>query len=162
TGRPPFQAATVLETLEQVRSAEPIAPVRLRPELPRDLVTICLKCLEKEPARRYASAAELADDLRRFDARETIPARPVGLHARLWRWCRREPVVASMALALLAGLVGVATQWLRAERHLQDALRQGTRAEANLADALQQRIRAERNERKQSEANGALRLAIDG
>src|SRR4029079_7902268 len=67
TGRPPFQAATVLETLEQVRTHEPVSPTRLRPKLPRDVVTICLKCLQKEPARRYASAAELADDLRRFE-----------------------------------------------------------------------------------------------
>ena len=77
-GRPPFQAATVLETLEQVRLDEPIAPSRLRPKLPRDLVTICLKCLEKEPSRRYASSIELADDLKRFEAGQTIRARPVG------------------------------------------------------------------------------------
>jgi tetratricopeptide (TPR) repeat protein/tRNA A-37 threonylcarbamoyl transferase component Bud32 len=145
TGRPPFQAATVLETLEQVRSDEPIAPTRLRPRLPRDLVTICLKCLEKEPVRRYASAGELAEDLRRFEAGETIRARPVVGHERLWRWCRREPAVASLALALLAGLVGVATQWWRAESHLKDA--------------LHQRGRAEENARRQVEANRALQSA---
>src|SRR5262249_34895722 len=77
TGRPPFQAATVLETLAEVRSSAPVTPARLRARLPRDLVTICLKCLEKEPSRRYASAAEMADDLRRFAAGETIRARPV-------------------------------------------------------------------------------------
>jgi tetratricopeptide (TPR) repeat protein/tRNA A-37 threonylcarbamoyl transferase component Bud32 len=147
TGRPPFQAATAFETLEQVRSLEPIAPARLRPGLPRDLATICLKCLEKDPARRYDSAAALAEDLRRFDAGEPIRARPVGAHERLWRWCRREPAVASMALALLAGLVGVATQWRRAEVHLKDA--------------LHQQSRAEENERKQAEANRALRSAND-
>jgi eukaryotic-like serine/threonine-protein kinase len=129
TGRPPFRAATVMETLEQVRSDEPIAPTRLRPKLPRDLVTICLKCLEKEPHRRYATAGELAEDLRRFAAGEPIRARPVAGHERLWRWCRREPAVAALALALLAGLVGVATQWWRAEEHLKDALRQRRRAE---------------------------------
>jgi eukaryotic-like serine/threonine-protein kinase len=145
TGRPPFRAATVLETLEQVRSVEPIAPTRLRPRLPRDLVTICLKCLEKGPAGRYASAAELAEDLRRFEAGETIRARPVGGHERLWRWCRREPAVASLALALLAGLVGVATQWWRAESHL--------------IEARQERGRAEEHARRQDEANRALRLA---
>src|SRR5262249_59636169 len=69
TGRPPFKAATVLETLEQVKSAEPVSPTRLQPNLPRHLVTICLKCLEKEPARRYAAAADLAEDLRRLRAR---------------------------------------------------------------------------------------------
>jgi tetratricopeptide (TPR) repeat protein/tRNA A-37 threonylcarbamoyl transferase component Bud32 len=145
TGRPPFQAATVLETLEQVRSDRPVAPTRLRPRLPRDLVTICLKCLEKDPARRYASAAELADDLRRFEAGETIRARPVGASERVWRWCRREPAVASLALALAAGLVGVATQWRRAELHLKDA--------------IQQRGLAERHSQDLAEANTALRLA---
>jgi tetratricopeptide (TPR) repeat protein/tRNA A-37 threonylcarbamoyl transferase component Bud32 len=147
TGRPPFKAATVLETLEQVKSAEPVSPSRLQPKLPRDLVTICLKCLEKEPVRRYPSAAELADDLRRFDAGEPIRARPVGAHERLWRWCRREPAVASMALALVAGLVAVATQWRRAELHLKDA--------------LHQQSRAEENESKEVDANRGLRLAND-
>jgi serine/threonine protein kinase len=147
TGRPPFQAATVLETLDQVRSVEPVTPARLRRKLPRDLATICLKCLAKKPAERYQTAALLADDLRRFQARETIRARPVGVHERLWRWCRREPLVASMALALLAGLVGVTTQWWRAESHLKDA--------------MQQRRLAEENERKQQVANHALQLASE-
>jgi eukaryotic-like serine/threonine-protein kinase len=129
TGRPPFQAATVLETLEQVQWDEPIAPSRLRPKLPRDLVTICLKCLEKEPAKRYPSAVDLAEDLARFAAGETIRARPVGWHERLFRWCRREPAVAALAITLLVGLVGVATQWRRAESHLADALVQRRRAE---------------------------------
>jgi tetratricopeptide (TPR) repeat protein/tRNA A-37 threonylcarbamoyl transferase component Bud32 len=145
TGRPPFQAGTILETLEQVRSVEPIAPARLRPKLPRDLVTICLKCLSKEPAKRYITAALLADDLRRFQAGETIRARPVGIHERVWRWCRREPAVASMALALLAVLIGVATQWRRAESHLKDAIKQ--------------RGLAQENERKQRITNQALEWA---
>jgi tetratricopeptide (TPR) repeat protein/tRNA A-37 threonylcarbamoyl transferase component Bud32 len=147
TGRPPFQGATVLETLEQVRSVGPIAPGRLRPKLPRDLATICLKCLAKEPAQRYHTAAALAEDLRRFEAGETIRARPVGIHVRLWRWCLRTPAVASLALALLAVLVGVATQWWRAESHLKDA--------------IQQRSRAEEHARKQLEAYRALELATN-
>jgi serine/threonine-protein kinase len=149
TGRPPFQAASVLETLEQVRSVSPLAPARLRPGLSRDLATICLKCLEKDPARRYDSAAELAEDLRRFAAGEAIRARPVGRPEQLWRWCRREPALAALALALVVGLLGVATQWLRAESHLKEALRQHGRAETNLTDALQQRNRAEHNARKE-------------
>jgi tetratricopeptide (TPR) repeat protein/tRNA A-37 threonylcarbamoyl transferase component Bud32 len=132
TGRPPFQAATVLETLEQVRFDQPMAPSRLRPKLPRDLVTICLKCLEKEPQGRYSSAAALAEDLRRFEAGETIRARPVGVPQRLWRWCRREPALASLALTLLAGFIGVATQWWRAELHLKEAVRQRGRAEESV------------------------------
>jgi serine/threonine-protein kinase len=145
TGRPPFKAATVLETLEQVRSAEPLSPARLQPNLPRDLVTVCLECLEKVPERRYASAAELAEDLRRFQAGEPIRARPVRGPERLWRWCRREPVVASLTMGLVAGLIGVATQWRRAELHLRDA--------------VHHRDRAERNTQRQVEANIALRSA---
>ena len=76
TGRPPFQAAGAVETVAQVLHQEPVSPRRLRPTVPRDLETICLKCLEKEPGRRYATALELAEDLRRFRAGETIRAAP--------------------------------------------------------------------------------------
>ena len=106
TGRPPFRAATALETLEQVKSAEPIAPGRLQPGLPRDLETICLKCLRKEPARRYAGADALAEDLRRFGAGEPILARPVSGVERAWRWCRRKP-----ALAALGDFVSPSSCW---------------------------------------------------
>jgi tetratricopeptide (TPR) repeat protein len=161
TGRPPFQATTVLETLELLRSSEPIAPTRLRPRLPRDLVTICLKCLEKDPARRYSTGSELAEDLRRFDAGETISARAAGWHERVWRWCRREPAVACLAIALFAGLVGVLTQWLRAESHLQEALHHRGRAEQNVRDALLQRSRAEANARKEAGARHRAQERFD-
>jgi WD40 repeat protein len=110
TGRPPFRAANILETLEQVRAQEPVPPGRLQPGLPRDLETICLKCLEKDPGRRYASARELADELQRFVRREPILARPLGRLGRLGRWCRRNPLaaaltgVAAVALLLAAGV----------------------------------------------------------
>jgi WD40 repeat protein len=104
TGRPPFVADTIAETLAQLRFQEPISPARLRPKLPRDLVTICLKCLEKSPRRRYASAMGLAEDLRRFQAGEPIRARPVGLAELAFRWCRRRPLVAGL-LALCGFLV---------------------------------------------------------
>jgi serine/threonine protein kinase/WD40 repeat protein len=106
TGRPPFDAETQAETIVQLLHEEPLSPARLRPQLPRDLVTICLKCLEKSPGRRYASAWDLAEDLRRFLAGEPVRARPVGLVERSYRWCRRRPVVAGL-LALM-GLLTVA------------------------------------------------------
>src|SRR5262245_37959575 len=85
TGRPPFQAATPTETILEVLSSEPVAPRRLAPGVPRDLETVCLKCLEKDPQKRYASAQVLADDLRRWLNREPICARPLGPTGRLWR-----------------------------------------------------------------------------
>jgi len=102
TGRPPFQGITLLETIQQVQTQEPVAPTQLQPGVPADLETICLKCLRKEPGQRYASAADLAEDLRRFLAGEPIRARPVGRVERLWRWSKRNPRV-----ALLSGTVAV-------------------------------------------------------
>src|SRR5262249_41887025 len=97
TGRPPFRAATALETLEQVRSHEPVPPRRLRPRLPPARETICLACLSKEPGSRSASAAERADDLRRYLDHRPIRARPTGAAQRSWRWARRNPAVAVLA-----------------------------------------------------------------
>jgi WD40 repeat protein len=107
TGRPPFKAETVLETLQKVREAQPERPKNINPRLDRDLETICLKCLEKEPARRYGSAEALADDLERLLRGEPIQARPVGWLGRLRRWRARNPLLAvlSAALALLVMLI---------------------------------------------------------
>jgi tetratricopeptide (TPR) repeat protein len=114
TDRPPFLGETLLETLEQVRSREPLSPRRLRPKLSRDLETICLKCLHKEPSQRYASAAALADDLRRYLAGEPIVARPIRVWERGLKWARRKPAVAGLWAAGLAVLLlsgGVAVWW---------------------------------------------------
>jgi serine/threonine-protein kinase len=97
TGRPPFRGETVLDTLEQVKTREPESPSRSNRRVDRDLATVCLKCLEKEPARRYGSAEALAGDLERWLASEPIQARAISRLARIWRWCRRNPVVAGLA-----------------------------------------------------------------
>jgi eukaryotic-like serine/threonine-protein kinase len=141
TGRPPFRAAQVLTTLEQVKNAEPVSPSRLQPGLPRDVETIALKCLSKEPEKRYGSAAALAEDLRRFRSGESILAQPVGRLERLWRWCRRNPVVALLLTAVTASLViGTLVSWRFATRALageRDARANAWRADQNARLALE-------------------------
>lgn len=105
TGRPPFRAATAVDTILQVVHNDPVPPRQLQPTLPVDLETICLKCLAKEPDKRYASAADLAEDLRRYLAGEAIIARPVGLIGKLIRWTRKRPVLASLLATMLAVLL---------------------------------------------------------
>jgi hypothetical protein len=113
TGRLPFQAAAPYDLLCQVMQQEPVPVRHWQPQTPRDLQTICLKCLRKEPGQRYASAAALAEDLARFLAGLPIRARPVGKAERVWRWCRRNPAlavvttVAATAVLLLAVLLGL-------------------------------------------------------
>ncbi|WP_165063410.1 serine/threonine-protein kinase [Paludisphaera rhizosphaerae] len=108
TGRPPFQSPDVVQTLMMVIWMDPVPPRNLQPKVPRDLETICLKCLEKSPKRRYATALELADDLNRFRNGEAIAARPVGLVERAWRWARRRPWQAAASGLAAAGVVGLA------------------------------------------------------
>jgi tetratricopeptide (TPR) repeat protein len=108
TGRPPFQAATLAETLHQVKYREPAAPRALIPAIDRTLETIVLKCLHKEPHRRYANAAALADDLHHYLAGEPIAARPTLVWERAWRWCRREPkLAAALTVSSIALLLTV-------------------------------------------------------
>jgi eukaryotic-like serine/threonine-protein kinase len=125
TGRPPFQAATATDTVLQVLNDDPVPPSGLNPSVPADLETICLKCLEKEPSRRYASAAALGEDLRRYPDGEPIRARRAGAVERARKWARRRPVIAGL-LALLVmvtvlGVAGVAWQWSKTRAALAEA-----------------------------------------
>ena len=120
TGRPPFKGANAVDTLLQVRLLQPIPPRIWQPKTPRDLETIALKCLEKEPRLRYQSARDLAEDLRRFQDGVPIRARPASLTERAWKATRRHPSVAAMGVA--AGVVvvilfaGMAWRWRLAEK----------------------------------------------
>jgi tetratricopeptide (TPR) repeat protein len=149
TGRPPFRAETLEATLVQVLEEDPVPPRRLQPTVPLDLDTICMKCLRKEAGRRYATAQELADDLRRFRAGEAIRARPVGAGERVVRWCRRQPVVAGLLAALvivsLAGLSGVLWEWQLARHHAAEAEQNAAAFEHERDAARREQARAERH-----------------
>jgi hypothetical protein len=136
TGRPPFQAPTPLDTLLLVTTAEPVPVRRLQPQVPRDLETICLKCLEKEPARRYASAGALADDLRRFQAGEPIAARPASRWERTRKWARRRPAQAALVLATVLLVVSLTAGILMTSAALEQA-RDAERAEAGQRQAAE-------------------------
>jgi serine/threonine protein kinase len=147
-GRPPFRGEAILDTLEQVRTLEPVPPRRLQPKVPRDLETIALKCLQKDPRQRYASALALAEDLRRFRDGVPIRARPVPPWERAWRWARRRPAAAGLiALSALAvaGLVGGLswhTTQLNAQVRRAEAGEREARQQHELADARYQAARA--------------------
>jgi WD40 repeat protein len=169
TGRPPFKAPTPLDTMLQVLGAEPVPPSRFQ-KVPRDLETICLRCLQKEPRKRYASALDLADDLARFLEGEPIRARPVGWAERAVKWVRRRPTLAAaygLVLLLLAGgAVGAAVALVQiadakdketAAKDKETAARRDAqkRAKANLELA-----RREQTQRKSARREAAL-LALD-
>ncbi len=120
TGRPPFIGEGPAEIVPQVLNTEPLVPRALNPSVPLDLQTVCLKCLEKEPEKRYPTALALAEELARFLEGKPVLARPVGRLGKSWRWCRRQPVRASWAgalvLTLILGSTGVLWQWRRAEQ----------------------------------------------
>jgi hypothetical protein len=152
TGRPPFRATTALDTLRQVVADDPVPPGRLQSQTPRDLETVCLKCLHKEPARRYPSALELAEELWAFREGRPIRARPVGGAERLWRWCRRNPAVAGLlaavALTLLLG-AGVASLFaVRAEARRQVAEAERLRADEQAEQARKEKGRADEQTRE--------------
>ena len=151
TGRAPFASDSVMNTLDQVRNSPPQAPTRLNAKLPRDLEVICLKCLEKDPRHRYASAQALSDDLNRWLRGEPITARPVSPVTRLRMWAKRKPALAGLSAALIvasiAGLIGVTWQW-------REAVSQRNQAQI----ARDQAVRQEQTARK---AEAEARIARD-
>jgi serine/threonine protein kinase/WD40 repeat protein len=154
TGRPPFRGETVQGILEQVRTRSPSPPRILNPAADRDLETICLKCLEKEPGQRYGSAEALAEDLERWLAHEPIRARPVTARERFGLWCRRKPLVALLSaaacLAVATALAASTIGYRSVERLWRDSQQNLRRSLLFEAQAL-----------RQSEAPGRRRLALD-
>jgi WD40 repeat protein len=158
TGRPPFKAETQLDTLFQVANANPVPPTRLRSRISLDVEAICLKCLQKDPARRYRSAAALAEDLHRFQEGRPVEARPVGLMERGFMWAKRRPVVAALlALLVLGTLVGfgaVTLAWREAEaaRAAEQGQRQEAEAAQGEAELAQQLAEEQRQEARAAQA----------
>jgi WD40 repeat protein len=159
-GRPPFQAATVFDVLARVLHDDPVPPSRLAAGVPRDLETICLRCLRKDPARRYESALALAEDLERWLGGEPIRARRVGVAERLTKWVRRKP--ASAAIALTTGLAALALGWAavnllhNAELEAKnDALDQAIREASTANQRLQGALGAAEGERTRAEGEKA-------
>ena len=168
TGRPPFVGEGPAETMQQVLSVEPVPPHVLNAGVPADLETVCLKCLEKDPAKRYATAQALAEELGRFLKGEPVVARPVGRVGKTWRWCRRQPVraslIAALALVCPGGAGAVLWQWREAEAaraaavHAQQDLRQEL-YKARLAEARANRWSGQAGRR--FESLEAIRHAAD-
>jgi WD40 repeat protein len=148
TGRPPFLGARSWDVIPQVLNTDPVAPSRLQPSLPRDLETICLKCLAKEPHRRYATAQDLADDLHHFLHGMPIAARPVGSGERIVKWARRRPAIAGLlaavALVTLVGMALVVWQWREAVWHREIAEKETIRADGERKTAETARANAEK------------------
>ncbi len=163
TGRPPFGASNPLETLRQVVEQDPVSPRRLNTSVPKDLETICLKCLQKQPEKRYATAELLASDLKRFLRNEPTLARPVSRVTRLWRWCRRKPVIATLGLlAMLLSMLVVVVGWIGyaqtglalqvVKQEKQEVERQRGRVENALTDAQSARDEERNRAREADEA----------
>ena len=173
TGRPPFHGPTPMETLQQVLTEEPVSPRRLQPGVPADLETICLKCLQKEQGKRYASALELSEDLRRFRQGEPIRARPVSVPERAWSWCRRNPAVAMLMAAVAFSLLGgaIVATYFAFEAHARalDLEKEKERTEVKAKEAMASAIDAknsaaiankERNRAREEEAEAKRNLYV--
>lgn len=163
TGRPPFQAADFVDTLQQVLSQEPVSPRQLNPAVERDLETICLKCLQKEPSARYESAIALKSDLERYLNLEPIEASPISRASRVWRWCRRNPTVSTLgavlgavvlALAIVGPIVAVTQATLRGKAdQLLDEKNGLIRQKSGLIEELNESVATTQAARLQAEAS---------
>ncbi len=157
TGRPPFHAPTAIETLAQVKANDPVPPTQVQPGLPRDLETICLHCLEKLPARRYASADELAEDIRRYLAGETIHARSASVRERVLKWSRRRPALATAAGVGVAALAVLLAGGFYYNARLQAALREAVRERNITQRSLEELVFGMQEALGESSATRALR-----
>lgn len=163
TGRAPFVADSPVDTLLQVMKKEPVSPRELNPSVPKDLETICLKCLTKEPHKRYGTAQELAGDLNRFLEGHPVVARPVGPISRYYRWCQRNPSIAALSVLLFACMAAgttIASKFaIDSTRHAKQEELQRIQAEAAKRSAEKQRARADESrleaERQQKAATAA-------
>jgi hypothetical protein len=155
TLRPAFDATNRERLREQVTSSDPPLPRRLNPEVPRDLETVVLKAIARDPAHRYQTPAAMAEDLKRFVEDRPVRARRVSEAERLWRWCRRNPLpaslVAGIVLVFLAGFAGVSWQWREAEAAREDEKRQRDQAE-ELREGAEAALVRERAEHNRAEA----------
>lgn len=163
-GRPPFVGETPLETIDMIREREPVPPSSLVPNLPRDLETICLKCLSKEPTRRYESAQELADDLNRFLDHQPIRARRVGIFERSWRWARRRPAISGLAATLLLVILvgGIVVAWQ--QRHVGELSKSAdaTKKKAEEVEQLAAAATAEAGDNLRAAKQALQRLSLLG
>jgi hypothetical protein len=152
TGRPPFRSGTALETFRQVLTQEPVPPSRSNPQVPRDLETVCLKCLQKDARQRYTSAAALAEDLQRYLQGQVVTARPVSSFERTVKWIRRNKRVAGLSaiavLALVAGTIVSLVFGIEAHQKADELGKQAVQLQAQTAAAKKNAQRAEENEKE--------------
>jgi len=148
TGRPPFRGETALDTVLQVMSEDPVSPRRLQPKIPRDLETICMKCLQKLPGKRYLSASDLADDLQRFLRHEPIAARPINAYERLIKWAKRHPAIATSLFISIFALVSLLSISFWFNFELRDAV---AAKESEAAKSREAQLAAERSAREKDE-----------